>query len=99
MTKSYTAIAFALSASTLALAAAGQAAAADRPWTNASMSADARATMVLKQLTRDEKLSLVLGYFATEDKGRNYHPPQAAREGSAGFVPGIARLGIPPQWQ
>jgi beta-glucosidase len=99
MKKSLAAFALALSASALALAAAGHAAPAARPWANASLSPDTRAAMVLKQLSREEKLSLVFGYFATEDKGRNYTPPEGARLGSAGFVPGIARLGIPPQWQ
>ena len=47
-------------------------------------------------MTQDEKLSLVFGYFATDaDWQEQYKPPEGVRYGSAGYVPGIPRLGIP----
>ncbi|MBO0749589.1 MAG: glycoside hydrolase family 3 protein [Porphyrobacter sp.] len=56
-----------------------------------------RAAAMLRQMTEAEKLTLLEGYFAT---GRGtFSPPEGARQGSAGYVPGIPRLGIPPQWQ
>src|SRR6185312_7754502 len=65
-----------------------------------SLSPDARADRVLARMTRDEKLTLVFGFFATDFPPRNnYRAPAEARAGSAGYVPGIPRLGIPPQWQ
>src|SRR5579884_3644361 len=59
--------------------------------------AEARADDVVSRMTLDEKLQLVFGYFATDWQGK--HPPAGVRYGSAGFVPGIPRLGISPQWQ
>lgn len=68
-----------------------------RPWMNASLSPDARADLLMAQMTRQEKLALVTGFWGSPSP--DYTPPALARHGSAGFVPGIARLGIPPQWQ
>jgi beta-glucosidase len=96
MRKSFAALAFAAGA---ALTSVAIAAPATRPWMDRTLSPDARAALVVGQMNRDEKLSLVFGYFATDDKGRSYRAPDASRQGSAGFVPGIPRLGIPPQWQ
>lgn len=85
-------------------AAAADAAALRRPWLDSSLSPDARADLALKAMTRKEKLSLVFGYFGSEggaDSGSgtsHYTPPPEARMGSAGYLPGIARLGLPPQW-
>src|SRR5579884_754891 len=59
--------------------------------------AEARAADVVSRMTLDEKLQLVFGYFATDWQGK--HPPAGVRYGSAGFVPGIDRLGITPQWE
>lgn len=70
-----------------------------RPWLDASLAPDERARLVLAQMTREEKLRLLSGYFGTVRYDKNYKPPRRAREGSAGYVPGIPRLGIPPQWQ
>jgi beta-glucosidase len=50
-------------------------------------------------MTRDEKLTLVFGYFATDFPPKHYTAPPEGRAGSAGYVPGIPRLGIPPQWE
>jgi beta-glucosidase len=59
---------------------------------------DARAEALLQRMTRAEKLSLVFGYFGADIPGK-YKRPQASRWSSAGYVPGVARLGIPAQWQ
>jgi len=91
-----------LAASGAAIPASGaEAAPGDaRPWMNPALPADRRADLVLGQMTRDEKLSLVFGYFATDFPPRdNYRAPAEGRAGSAGYVPGIPRLGIPPQWE
>lgn len=79
-------------------AGAAGGAAAPRPWLDSSLSPDRRADLALKAMTREEKLSLVFGYFGSVMPDKRYTPPPQAREGSAGFVPGIARLGLPPQW-
>lgn len=74
------------------------AAGAQRPWLDSRLSPDRRADLALQAMTREEKLSLVFGYFGSVMPDKRYTPPPQAREGSAGFVPGIARLGLPPQW-
>ncbi len=76
---------------------AGVPAVAQAPWMNAKLSPEARAELVLKKLTQDEKLGLVVGYFASP--WPNFTPDPKSRMGSAGYVAGIDRLGIPPQWQ
>src|SRR6187401_35082 len=58
-----------------------------------------RAVRMLAQMTLDEKLTLLKGYFGTDFPSARFEAPDEARAGSAGFVPGIPRLGIPPQWQ
>ncbi|HEX8623104.1 MAG TPA: glycoside hydrolase family 3 C-terminal domain-containing protein [Allosphingosinicella sp.] len=90
-----------LAALLLAATAAGIALAAPppRPWMNPSLGPDQRAALIVKRMSRDEKLKLVFGYFSTDFPPKNYTMPEGGREGSAGFVPGIPRLGIPPQWQ
>jgi beta-glucosidase len=90
-----------LAALLLAATAAGVALAASppRPWMNPSLGPDERAALIVKRMSRDEKLKLVFGYFSTDFPPKNYTMPEGGREGSAGFVPGIPRLGIPPQWQ
>ena len=70
-----------------------------RPWMNAALSPDRRVALLLPQMTQDEKLKLVFGYFSTDFPPKTFTMPEGGREGSAGFVPGIPRLGIPPQWQ
>lgn len=80
-----------------ALVVASPLAAQDRPWLSKSLSADDRADLAVKAMTQDEKLSLVFSYFATDWQGK--HPPAGVRYGSAGYVPGIPRLGITPQWE
>jgi beta-glucosidase len=72
--------------------------AVDRPWMNPALSPERRAELALAKMTQDEKLVLVKGYFGSGWTG-GYVPAPEARDGSAGYVPGIARLGIPPQWE
>ncbi|WP_114953166.1 beta-glucosidase [Sphingosinicella terrae] len=90
-------------ATALALAPGGQPASAQRstarPWMDTSLDPDARAALVLARMTRDEKMRLIFGYFGTDFPPRDFRAAAEARQGSAGYVPGIARLGIPPQWQ
>jgi len=70
-----------------------------RPWLNATLSPDERAALAVRAMTQREKLSLVYGYFGSVMPGTHYVPPRAVRMGSAGYVPGVPRLGIPPQWE
>ena len=49
-------------------------------------------------MTRAEKLDLVFGYFGA-DISDKYTRPAESRWSSAGYVPGVARLGIPAEWQ
>jgi len=58
-----------------------------------------RAAQMVAQLTREEKLTLVKGYFGGDFPPTEYVAHPDAIDGSAGFVPGIPRLGIPPQWE
>jgi beta-glucosidase len=69
-----------------------------RPWMRTSLDPDRRARLVLAEMTREEKQTLVFGYFGTDAPWKKFTTPAEAREGSAGYVPGITRLGIPPQW-
>ena len=68
------------------------------PWQTKTLGADARARLLLKAMTRDEKLTLVFGYFGADMKDKYTRPPES-RWSSAGYVPGIARFGIPAQYQ
>jgi beta-glucosidase len=66
---------------------------ADHPWMDKSLSPDARADMVLKELTLDEKIQLIHGQGMP-----GWGPPAPNAHlgnGGAGFVIGIERLGIP----
>src|SRR6202167_4677186 len=63
------------------------------PWMNSSLSPDERAAMVVKELTLDEKISLLHG---TGMKDLSPISPLAiGSNGGAGYVVGIPRLGIP----
>jgi beta-glucosidase len=63
----------------------------------AQSSPDERAEAAVARMTQDEKLQLVFAYFGSDWQGKK--PPAEARYGSAGYVPGIPRLHIPPQWE
>ncbi|MFS2002874.1 beta-glucosidase [Duganella sp. CT11-25] len=70
-----------------------------KPWLNAAQSPDARADQLVKAMTLDEKIQTVFAYFSTEFSPKKFEQPKEGRPDSAGYVPGIARLGLPPQWQ
>ena len=62
-------------------------------WMNPKLSPDERASMVVKQMTLDEKISMLHG---TGMEGLSPMSPLAAQSnGGAGYVVGIPRLGIP----
>src|SRR6202142_1110562 len=72
-----------------ALAQGGKA----HPWSNTSLSPDERASMVVKEMTIDEKITLLHG---TGMAGLSLMSPLAVHSnGGPGYVPGIPRLGIP----
>ena len=75
-----------------ACAISGTAAAQQWPWGDPSLPPTQRAQMALDQMTVQEKLSLVHGTIAAPWGGE---PKPAGSIGSAGYVPGIPRLGIP----
>jgi len=60
------------------------------PWSDATLSPDVRADLVLKELTLDEKLSLLHG------QGMSFDPNVVtASNGGAGYSNAIPRVGIP----
>ena len=64
-----------------------------RPWTNPALSPDQRADLVLKQMTLDEKISMLHG---TGMEGLSPMSPFAIHSnGGAGYVVSPRRLGIP----
>jgi beta-glucosidase len=67
--------------------------AAKMPWSNKALSPDARADMVLGQMTLDEKIQMVHG--AGWGVLRDGAPLPARSNFGAGFMAGIDRLGIP----
>jgi beta-glucosidase len=85
-------------AQTTAKAAAPKTAPAARPWLNPKLDADTRADLALKAMTQAEKLTILFGYFGADMAPKYTRAPEALA-GSAGYVPGIARLGIPAQFQ
>jgi beta-glucosidase len=66
--------------------------AASPPWMNKTLDPDQRATLLEAQMTTDEKLTLVHGPMG---RARLGIPKPERALGSAGFIPGIKRLGIP----
>jgi len=69
------------------------------PWMNPALAPDARADLIEQQMTLDEKLQLVQGFYGSninfiwsKPAPQKYRPLLA---GTAGYVPGIPRLGIP----
>jgi len=91
--------------------AAQPSAAPDRPWLDSKLPPEARAKAALAAMTLDEKLRLVFGYSdqAYTEIAKvpdDIVPPDLKTyivthqvQGSAGFVPGVPRLGIPDQTQ
>ncbi|UGQ44559.1 glycoside hydrolase family 3 C-terminal domain-containing protein [Massilia endophytica] len=72
---------------------------AGKPWMNAGLDAAQRADLVIKEMTLDEKLKLVYGYFGSDFEPKKSRRPAEAHEQSAGFVYGVPRLGIPNLWE
>ena len=66
----------------------------NRPWMNSSLSAGARADLVLKQMTLDEKIALLHGNGMPHESNWTM-PLTALADGGAGYVEGVPRLGIP----
>jgi beta-glucosidase len=64
------------------------------PWMNAQLNPDERADMVMKQMTLDEKIDLLHGNGMRGWAGGPF-PNELLSNGGAGFVFGVARLGIP----
>ena len=69
---------------------AGQPAA--RPWNDTSLSPDRRAALLNRELTVEERISMVHGIMAIPTR---VGPIPAAAIPAAGYVPGVPRLGIP----
>jgi beta-glucosidase len=67
----------------------------DGPWMNPSLSPDERAELALKQMTLDEKIALLHGNGMAHAGGWQM-PLTSLSNGGAGYVEGVARLGIPP---
>ncbi len=68
---------------------------APKAWMNKKLTPEQRTDLVLKEMTMDEKLKLVFGYFGTDAPWKNFKRPAESITQSAGFVYGIPRLGIP----
>lgn len=83
-----------------ALASAAMAAPPVSPsaWKNTALSPDQRADLLVQAMTEDEKLTVVTGYFGVQQDWNTFRFPEARLQ-SAGFVPGVPRLGFTPQWQ
>lgn len=92
--KQKTAIVFVLTLiALLSTAGAAQSRAKPHPWMNPSLSPDERASMVVKEMTLDEKIQLLHG--TGMDGLSPLSPLIIYSNGGAGYVVGIPRLGIP----
>jgi beta-glucosidase len=77
----------------VAAKAAAQPAPPPPPWMNTALDADARADLMIHEMTMDEKIQLVHGDgWGVLRKGA---PVAPRHNGGAGFVPGIPRLNLP----
>jgi beta-glucosidase len=98
-------------AAILMSASAAAVAAPDQPWLDPRLAPEARAEAALKAMTLDEKLRLIFGYSDQALTELSKVPDEIVSpelktyvvshlvKGSAGFVPGVPRLGIPDQTQ
>lgn len=92
-----------------AACATAYAGAQDHPWLDKTRTADERARAAVAAMTLDEKLLLIVSYTDPDKliKEPDDVVPAAVKadvrknhiKESAGYVPGIPRLQIPPQWQ
>jgi beta-glucosidase len=87
------AAAFPLYAPAAHAAPAAPAEPAQKPWLDASLSADQRARLAVKAMTQQEKLRWVMSYFGN-DFGKGKKVAEALPQ-SAGYTPGTPRLGLP----
>lgn len=85
----------ATAATTLSIPLAAQSvpATSPRPWMDGTLSPDRRAELLLAAMTPDEKIALLHGPMAVSFGAKAPLPEGAV--GSAGYVPGNDRLGIP----
>jgi beta-glucosidase len=67
----------------------------NRPWMNSSLSPEARAELVLKEMTLEEKIALLHGNGMAH-ASQWQMPLTSISNGGAGYVEGVKRLGIPP---
>jgi len=100
-----------LTSGALALCASVQASAQAQAWLDPKLAPEERARAALAAMTLDEKLRLIFGYSdqAYTDLAKvpdDIVSPEVKTyvvthqvKGSAGFVPGVPRLGIPDQTQ
>jgi beta-glucosidase len=65
---------------------------ASNPWLDTALPPDVRAGLVLQAMTLDDKIGLVHGHVAFPFRGK---PRPDGAIGSAGYVAGVPRLGIP----
>ena len=72
---------------------AATATAGSRPWMNTQLTPDQRADLLVKAMTLDEKVAMLHGPMAMPF-GPTMPMPKGA-VGSAGYIPGNSRLGIP----
>ncbi|RYY76041.1 MAG: glycosyl hydrolase [Gammaproteobacteria bacterium] len=72
---------------------------APHAWMNKKLSPEQRANLVLKEMTIDEKLKLLMGYFGHDADWKEFKRPVESYPQSAGFFYGIPRLGIPNIWE
>ncbi|KQV61468.1 glycoside hydrolase family 3 C-terminal domain-containing protein [Duganella sp. Root336D2] len=70
-----------------------------QPWMDARLAPGERSGMVVQAMTLDEKLKLVYGYLGADLEWKNSKRPAESRLQSAGFIHGVARLGIPHLWE
>ncbi len=66
-----------------------------QPWLDTKRSADERATLAVKAMTLQEKISMLHGPMALAFPGSTRPPLPAEAIHAAGYVPGVPRLGIP----
>jgi beta-glucosidase len=71
---------------------------AARPWLDPKLDPDQRADLAVKAMTQDEKMTIIFGYFGADMLPKYKRVPESL-EGTAGYVPGIARLGVPAQFE
>lgn len=70
--------------------------ATDRPWLDSKLSPDQRADLLNRELTLHERVGMVHGVWSRPDRDITV-PPDAII--SAGYVPGVPRLGIPALYE